>query len=180
MKILALEFYKNGEMKEAFALGGSLENHGHDGSLIYKSFALYFPSEDMSLAVQQNDDRLQALGSTGDPFDLFYLSLALLDTYLNYSAPSSTGDLTRTFENLTVTPNPADDVTRIDFKLTTSSHIRVTVGRMDGGAVQSTDFGLLEAGPHELELSLGDMPSGMYLLSLHDRDQRIQKILVIQ
>ena len=25
MKILALEFYKNGEMKEAFALGGSLE-----------------------------------------------------------------------------------------------------------------------------------------------------------
>ena len=25
MKILALEFYKNGEMKEAFALGGSPE-----------------------------------------------------------------------------------------------------------------------------------------------------------
>ena len=25
MKILALEFYKNGRMKESFALGGSLE-----------------------------------------------------------------------------------------------------------------------------------------------------------
>lgn len=163
-----------------YPLGLSLDNHGHDGSLIYKSFALYFPSEYLSLAVQQNDDRLEALGSTGDPFDLFYLSLALLDTYLNYSAPSSTDDLTRTFENLTVTPNPADDVTRIDFKLTISSPIRVTVSRIDGGAVQSTDFGLMEAGQHQLELNLGDIPSGIYLLSLNTRDQRIQKILVIQ
>ena len=79
-----------------------------------------------------------------------------------------------------VTPNPADDVTRIDFKLSTSNHIQVSVGRMDGGAIQSTDFGLMEAGQHQLELNLGDIPSGIYLLSMNTSDQRIQKMLVIQ
>lgn len=164
----------------SYPLDGSHENHGHDGSLIYKSFALHFPVEDLSLAVQQNDDRLGVPLPTDAPFDLFFLSLALLDTYFNYTTPSSTNDIIRTFENLMVTPNPADDVTRIDFKLSTSSHMRVTVERIDGGAMQSTDFGFMEAGQHKLELNVGDIPSGMYLLSLENRDQRIQKILVIQ
>mgnify|MGYP001178351489 CR=1 FL=1 len=164
----------------SYPLGVSIENHGHDGSLIYKSIALHFPSEDLSIAAQQNDDRLDVPGSTGDPFDIFYLTLALLDTYLNYTAPSATADLTRSFENLKITPHPADDVTRIDFKLNTSSHIRVTIGRMDGGALQSTDFGWMDAGQHQLELNLGDIPSGIYLLSMNTSDQRIQKMLVIQ
>jgi len=51
---------------------------------------------------------------------------------------------------------------------------------MDGGAIQSTDFGLMEAGQHQLELNLGDIPSGIYLLSMNTSDQRIQKMLVIQ
>ena len=41
----------------AFPAPENLENWGHNGDLIYKSIALYFPSENMSLAVQQNDDR---------------------------------------------------------------------------------------------------------------------------
>jgi len=163
-----------------YPLGGSLENHGHDGSLIYKSFALYFPSEDLSIAAQQNDDRLDLPGTTGAPFDIFYLSLALLDTYLNYTIPSATDDPTRTLENLTVVPNPADESTQIVFELTTTSHCRVSINHIDGGVVQSTDVGLLEAGHHELELSLRDIPAGVYLLSLQNNDQRIQKILLVQ
>ncbi len=162
-----------------YPLGGSLENHGHDGSLIYKSFALHFPSEDMSLAVQQNDDRLAEPGTTGAPFDIFYLSLALLDTYLNYTIPSATDDPTYAFENLAIAPNPADKGTRIVFGLTTTNNIHVTISGIDGGVVQSTDFGLLEAGQHELELSLGDIPAGIYLLSLENSDHRIQRALVI-
>ena len=163
-----------------YPLGGSLENHGHDGSLIYKSFALYFPSEDLSIAAQQNDDRLDLPGTTGAPFDIFYLSLALLDTYLNYTIPSATDDPTRTLENLTVVPNPADESTQIVFELTTTSNCRVSINRIDGGVVQSTDVGLLEAGQHELELSLRDIPAGVYLLSLQNNDQRTQKILLVQ
>lgn len=37
MKILALEFYKNGEMKEAFALGGSLEKEKIDPNKKYSA-----------------------------------------------------------------------------------------------------------------------------------------------
>ena len=35
MKIVALEFYKNGEMKEAFALGGSMDKDKIDQTKIY-------------------------------------------------------------------------------------------------------------------------------------------------
>jgi len=38
----------------------------------------------------------------------------------------------------------------------------------------------MEAGQHQLELNLGDIPSGIYLVSMNTSDQRIQKMLVIQ
>ena len=163
-----------------YPLGGSLENHGHDGSLIYKSFALYFPSEDMALAVQQNDDRLSVPLPDDGPFDLFVLSLALLDTYLNYTIPSATHDLKQDIQELTLSPNPAKEITHIDFNLPTYSHIRVTINRIDGSAIQSIDFGMMEVGRHALDIHLNDIPSGVYIMTLQNNDQRILRSLVKQ
>jgi len=56
------------------------ENWGHDGNLIYKSWALYFPDEDATLVVQQNDNRV------GPGFtDINTVFNSLLQTYLTYS-----------------------------------------------------------------------------------------------
>lgn len=163
-----------------YPLGSNLENHGHDGSILFYAIASFFPGEDLAIAVMQNDNRLEVPGPTDAPFDLNYLFLALLDTYLNYSIPSATHDQLLFVENLSVSPNPADDFTKVEFTLTTNSHVLSTLHRMDGGIVQSNDFGWLEAGHHTLELGLKDISQGSYLLSLQDEGQRYYRIIVVQ
>lgn len=91
----------------SFPVPQNLDNWGHNGNLIYKSFALYFPTENMSLAVQQNDDRLHDPGDANSPkYDLNDIFLVLLETYLNYTPPSATGE-TAHGDSLLLFPNPA-------------------------------------------------------------------------
>lgn len=97
----------------SFPVPENLENWGHNGDLIYKSIALYFPSENMSLAVQQNDDRSY---DPSDPTSVAYdgndVFLALLIAYLNYSPPSAAGE--RLAGKLSVSPNPATAVVFVE------------------------------------------------------------------
>ncbi len=162
-----------------FPLGSSFENHGHDGSILYNSIAFYLTGENMALAVMQNDDRLAVPGPGNVPFDLNYLALALLETYLNYSIPAATHDQPMFVQNYTLSPNPANDMTSVDFTLASQGHVLATLYRMDGGIVQANDYGWLEAGHHTLELGLKDIPQGYYLLSLQHEDQRLYRKLVV-
>lgn len=87
----------------AFTLPQNLENWGHNGRLIYNSFALYFPGEQMALAVQQNDSRLN--DGSGNVFDVYDMFVALLQVYLDETSVTSTLDLERN-PGFTVFPNP--------------------------------------------------------------------------
>lgn len=162
-----------------FLLGG-IENHGHDGSILYKSLALYLTDEDLAVAVMQNDDRLAIPGSNGAPFDLNFLTIALLETYLNYSEPTATNDPALLIQNLELSPNPANEVTTLDFNLIEGNTIEVHLYRIDGGFVRSTDFGWMDAGHHALGLGLSEVPEGMYLVTLQRGAQRLQRVLLVQ
>lgn len=73
----------------SFDLPQKVIGWGHNGSIIYQSIAMYFPSQKVSIAVQQNDVR-QDDGS-GAIFDQNYLFLDLLDAFLKYSPSTSAG-----------------------------------------------------------------------------------------
>lgn len=98
----------------SFPVPGNIENWGHDGDLIYKSVALYFPTENMSLAVQQNDDRAFDPADPDPVQDVYILYSVLLDTYLNYSPSSATEETTQEGAML-VYPNPATDMLTMKF-----------------------------------------------------------------
>lgn len=86
----------------------NLENWGHDGDLVYKSIAEYFPTENISLAVQQNDDRTHNPDDPSSPnYDERGVYQALLDAYLNYSTVTAAPEILPG-QNITVFPNPAD------------------------------------------------------------------------
>ena len=93
----------------SFAIPGNLENWGHDGNLFYKSIALYFPSENMSLAVQQNDNRSFDPSAPDPVIDEGFLFIGLLDAYLNYESISGTKDINHQRVSYTYSPNPATD-----------------------------------------------------------------------
>ncbi len=98
----------------SFPLPQNLENWGHDGDLIYKSVALYFPSEKISLAVQQNDDRSFDPTQPAPVLDASFVFLNLLDAYLNWSPPSATHEFEGNEADFSVFPNPASDKLSIE------------------------------------------------------------------
>jgi D-alanyl-D-alanine carboxypeptidase len=87
-------------------------NWGHDGNLIYQSFALYFPTLGISIAVQQNDDRND---SPQVPMnDLVDVFVALFLAYLEYDPSSSAQDLAW-FDGLKCWPNPATEMLTVQW-----------------------------------------------------------------
>jgi len=163
-----------------YSVGVPLENHGHDGNLFYKSFALHFPSEQMSLAVQQNDDRTWVLLPNGEPFDLFFLFIGLLDTYLNYTEPTAVNQNDLTSENLKLSPNPAGDETKVQFQLQNATEITLFITATDGSTLRSYPYGTLPEGDHTLNLDLSDLSSGLYFLQIGTGVHAVAKTLVIR
>jgi hypothetical protein len=75
---------------------------------VYKSIAEYFPTKNISLAVQQNDDRTHNPDDPNSPsYDERGVYEALLDAYLNYSSVTAAPEI-MPGQNVTVFPNPAD------------------------------------------------------------------------
>lgn len=90
----------------SFPVPQNRKNWGHDGDLIYKSVALYFPSDKMALAVQQNDDRNHDPADLTTPAqDVYDVFAALLLAYWDYTPLSATSEIAKT--GFSVFPNPA-------------------------------------------------------------------------
>lgn len=146
-------------------MGFGLENWGHDGSLFYKSFSLYFPDYDIAIAVQQNDDRTAA--ANPQLVDLVDMLVNLLLTYIE-NAPSSGIDDPAGANRLWAAPNPACDQIRIQFPANTAWPVQCRLTDMQGRIVLQQSLEQPDA-----PLLLGGIPQGMYILSAGNASARI-------
>ena len=96
----------------SFHLPQGIENWGHNGGIIYLSLALYFPDKEVTIVVQQNDERSTADNPPVN--DVNIMTLALLNACLEYAISTSTRSLAPEF-SLKIFPNPAYDVMTIQF-----------------------------------------------------------------
>lgn len=154
----------------SFSMPQNLENWGHDGDLLYKSVALYFPTENMSLAVQQNDDRSS---DVAEVTDLYTVYLYLLLTYLNYTPVSATSEAGKMTDALTVFPNPASQSVRLRFQengqpdfpaacILTDANGRVVLSQMIRNESE--------------EIAIGTLPVGVYGLRIGGFSGRVVKM----
>lgn len=143
----------------SFPLPQNIENWGHDGDLIYKSVALYFPSEKISLAVQQNDDRSFDPAAPAPVFDVYIVYLALLNAYLNYSPSSATHDVGLNPAHLSVFPNPAGQSFRLQFSEKKSPDFPLIVVLTDVNGRTVLSQSLEKEGD---EILIGQLPSGVF------------------
>jgi D-alanyl-D-alanine carboxypeptidase len=98
------------------SINAPLENWGHNGDLIYKAFALYFPREKISIAVQQNDDRYSdPSDSTAVAYDSGDIFNALLLTYLNFNKSVATNELSPNSASV-IYPNPTSNTFQLLFE----------------------------------------------------------------
>jgi hypothetical protein len=66
-----------------------------------------------------------------------------------------------------VYPNPATDQARVEFTLTGSSKVTIYMYDLAGNTVNALDLGYLATGKHEVNLSVGDYPTGTYILRVN-------------
>ncbi len=131
-------------------------NWGHDGNLIYKSIAEYFPDQEMALAVQQNDDRVAFPGIPDISYIQVYLSL--LETFLTFTPTSvhAPGVIEGNFE---VFPNPVRDVVQVRFDDVVDVSLNLT--DVHGRVVISQNlYG------QQTELQVDGLPEGAYFLTV--------------
>lgn len=145
---------------QLFPFPNNIENWGHDGSLIYNSIASYFPSENIAVAVQQNDERTFNLADPNSPPDVYGMAGALLAAYLEFKAMTAVDEVPNA-QRLTVYPNPA--TTTVHLKLSSDAALQfpatVIINDLTGRVVSTQRMNSAQDA-----VDLGDLVSGVYRL----------------
>lgn len=147
----------------SFPLPDNLQNWGHDGNLFYKSIALYFPTENMSLAVQQNDNRSFDPTQPDPVIDEGFLFIGLLDAYLNYESISGTAEAAGSKVSFTFSPNPANDNVTISVAENENMSLGTIYLLTAAGRVITQIDG---AHRHEVELNVSSFTPGVYFIQV--------------
>ena len=143
-----------------------LENWGHSGSIIYTSLAMYFPGEDMALAVQQND------GRSGGPFiDFIEVFLGLLNAYLEYVPPTGLDEIAREV-NLLIYPNPGmgQVIMELPEGYDMTQPLQCSISNIAGEHVRT--FYLEQ---RETQIQLKDLQPGVYFIKARNA---IEKLII--
>lgn len=99
--------------------------------------------------------------STSDTTIMRDSILNLLQTTTGFS----TGDNTPV-ANLNVFPNPANENMSIDFEITQSSEVNLSITDLTGKNIQEIFAGKLTSGKYNYPWSVTNIPSGLYLVNI--------------
>ena len=155
--------FKYGLGVSSFPLPDNLQNWGHDGNLFYKSIALYFPTENMSLAVQQNDNRSFDPSQPDPVIDEGFLFIGLLEAYLNYESISGTAETVGSKISFNFSPNPASDKVTISVAENENLSLGTIYLLNAAGRVITQIDG---AHRHEVELNVSSFTPGVYFIQV--------------
>lgn len=93
---------------------------------------------------------------------------------------TGTDDLHGVVSQLAVSPNPASDALYLDFEMKEAAPVRFEMWDMQGHIVKTEPLSALPAGQHRQLLELGDLPNGIYLLTLQSQGSRTCRKVVVQ
>ena len=81
---------------------------------------------------------------------------------------------------LTNSPNPFNKQTTINYYLQNESFVQISLVNSLGKVLTVLDEGLIQSGNHKIQLQVGDLPKGMYLLCLKTPNGTLlRKIIII-
>lgn len=157
----------------SFPLPQPLENWGHTGGIIYQSVALNIPAENITLAVQQNDDRNFNPDDSIPAFDLYVVLVELLNTYIENKQSSGTTGLPEASAHLKVMPNPATDHIYLDFFTDGEKGVyplNVQLFDMTGRVVHEQQINQTSD-----QINIAHLPAGVYQIRAGNYSGRVVK-----
>ncbi|MCA0237483.1 MAG: serine hydrolase [Bacteroidetes bacterium] len=154
----------------SFPAPQNLENWGHDGDLLYKSVALFFPTENMALAVQQNDDRSHAPENPNSvDYDNNDVFLALLIAYMNYMPVTGVDEISAD-NSMLLYPNPANEQVVVACKAGKSA-TSATLFNLQGQLMMSQKI----ENQNIVRIDLSSLPSGIYEVRIGEQSELLLK-----
>lgn len=89
--------------------------------------------------------------------------------------------ITRQFELKSCYPNPFNPSTTIEYSLPTTSTVQISVFNVNGQLIKTLLSEKQEAGVHRVKFNAGNLPSGIYLISVKAGNlQRTQKAILLK
>jgi hypothetical protein len=80
---------------------------------------------------------------------------------------------------MTLSPNPANELTSIGFGLSQTSRIELAVFNINGKKVKTLLNGERPAGSHQIQINVSDFPNGVYFVVLQTGfDKQVRKLVV--
>ncbi len=81
--------------------------------------------------------------------------------------------------NFSLSPNPANNVSKLSFSTKTASHVQITISDITGKLVQEVTNTQFNAGDHEMALNAAEFAKGIYIIKFQENNQSFtQKWLV--
>lgn len=139
------------------------KGYGHGGDAGYSASAWYFPAQDVSIAVLNNDGRRNS-------WTLAPVVLALLKTYVQWEATTVAAPevIANTAVPVQVTPNPFSSELRIAVKISSgASDVRILLTNVLGEKVAEERLPDWSTGEHTVQFTnLQALPAGLYVTTL--------------
>ena len=139
--------------------GTDKEVIGYFGNLNFPTIVLYSLEDSVGVAVQINNNVYSS------PETIFALAADMLSSTKSFVLTSLDEEVVSN-ANWTMTPNPTDGNTLINFELKQSADVQVRVYNNLGSLIHSTTNKTLPNGQNQLNLSVQDWPNGLYQVQL--------------
>ena len=126
-----------------------------------------------------NITELSNLGLTDEEEDAL---VAFMETLSDgYALPKSSDPIEGNFEqSVMISPNPANEKTRISYVLDHANKLQVNIYNLSGEKVDTLQEGWQAMGEHEILYATGHLPSGIYIIAIRAGQKTyVQKISIV-
>ncbi|XZF16050.1 T9SS type A sorting domain-containing protein [Chitinophagaceae bacterium MMS25-I14] len=82
------------------------------------------------------------------------------------TAPLSIAGVPAVFNNVTLFPNPASEITHLRYELKTAQKVQVALNDITGRMLFDVDQGLVQAGRYDVAIPLNNLATGIYLVTV--------------
>ncbi len=100
---------------------------------------------------------------------------------VNETSPISVQERELSEMDVAIYPNPTDDRSTIDISLSSANRVRIKVTDMAGKIISYNDYGILEAGRHDIQIDPVVLKTaGIYLVSVESGNNHIVRKIVVR
>jgi hypothetical protein len=153
----------------------SLQVRDESGTVAVATFAAPLATlglDGVALAVVASGFLDPTVNNNGPAFGLYVALPAGGDLI---ALPNTTGIKESNFEesNLRVYPNPAKDLINVQFNLKKAGNVDLEIRNLMGSVVKRQALGIMQANESLTTLNVGDLPAGLYLLTLKSGSSQV-------